>query len=134
MRGGQSWSIDVVIGVVIFLLVIGVFYALLTNSAKEDATDLKIASESVATKLTNDQKIGIITNEAVDKQKLVTLTKKTYLQLKQELGTDAEFCIFFENENGSVINITDAETGNTYIGIGSKKINISGIPCYEVTT
>jgi len=134
MRGGQSWSIDAVIGVLIFLLVIGVFYALLTNNAKEDTTDLKISSETIATKLTDDSKNSIVIDDTISQEKLVELAQKKYLELKKELSVNSEFCVFFKDERGSVINITYEEDGYTYtyVGIGSSKINVSGIPCKEV--
>jgi len=131
MRGGQSWSIDVVIGVLIFLLVIGVFYAILTNNTKEDTTDLKISSETVAEKLTSDPDVGFVTDESIDETKLWAFAEKEYLTLKKELGVNQEFCVFFEDENGNIINITNSTDG-TFVGIGSSSVTVGGIPCKEI--
>lgn len=139
MRGGQTWSIDVVIGVLVFLLVLGVFYALLMNNAQTDTTELKIASETIAEKLTSDTETGIVSGEAIDQEKLRAFAMEEYARLKQELGVNTEFCVFFEDENGNVVNITFNDTSTfpdgemvTAVGIGSDSISVANISCLEV--
>jgi Tfp pilus assembly protein PilO len=124
---GQAWSIDLVIGVLIFLLVIGLFYVLLIRNFDEDTSELEIASETIATKLV-DEEGGIISENQVNKDQLKALADKKYDDLKKELEIGTDFCIFLEDEEGNVINITDS-SGNSFVGIGSSKINISGSAC-----
>lgn len=137
---GQSWSMDLIIGVVIFLLAIGVIYAVLTSKAKEDITPLRIESEVVATKLTNSEstqtnELNVIKNNQLDIDKLSALTVKVqtpegYEALKAQLGIKNNFCIVLLDERGNVVYLTDA-TGKNYTGIGpsDNNFNISGIPC-----
>lgn len=131
---GQAWSIDLVIGVLIFLLVIGLFYVLLMKNFNKDTTELQIASETIATKIIDDKTpaaggVGIIKDERIDKNALEDLAGKDYETLKKEFGITSDFCIFLEDEDGNVINITNNSTKETFVGIGSSEINISGSPC-----
>ncbi len=137
---GQSWSMDLIIGVVIFLLAIGVIYAVLTSKAKEDITPLRIESEVVATKLVNSEptqsnELVIISNNQLDLAKLNTITEKAqtpegYEALKTQLGIKSDFCIVLLDERGNVVYLTD-NAGKQYTGIGPNDENfkISGTPC-----
>jgi flagellar basal body-associated protein FliL len=140
---GQSWSMDLIIGVVIFLLAIGVIYAVLTSKAKEDITPLRIESEVVATKLTTtesskDNELIVVTNNQLDEEKLTSLAEKAkttegYEALKAQLGVKNDFCIVLLDEKGNVVYLTD-NNGNKYTGIGPADDNfkISGTPCGKI--
>ena len=125
---GQAWSIDVVIGVLIFLIVIGLFYVLLIGNFKKDTTELQIASETIATKIVAPKGtgVGIMNNNQIEKDTLLNYTND-YEGLKSALGVSSDFCIFLEDEEGNVINISNST--HTVVGVGSSEINVSGSPC-----
>ena len=137
MRRGQAWSVDLVVGVLIFLLVIGLFYSLLSRNVNDDTTQLKIESETVANKLSDNAESSLITNGEVDLEKVKTFTEKGIEKLKADLGVSNDFCIFFEDDAGNVVPIVinDSGTQKIYYSIGSENINVSGCECgTEVTS
>ena len=136
---GQSWSMDLIIGVVIFLLAIGVIYAVLTSKAKEDTTPLRLESEAVATKLTTtdaaqNKDILVAQNNQLDINKLNNLTQEDYEKLKKELGVTNDFCIYLLDEKGNLVYLTTSSGNYTGIGPADSKFNISGVPCGKKIT
>ncbi len=127
---------DLIIGVVIFLLAVGVIYAVLTSKVKEDTTPLRVESEAVATKLTTaeatqNNDILVAQNNQLDILKLGSLTQEDYAKLKKELGVSNDFCIYLLDEKGNLVYLTDSSGNKKYTGIGpgDSKFNISGTPC-----
>ena len=136
-KKAQAWSIDLVIGVLIFLLVVGLFYATLTRNQSQDTTSIRIASETVATKLVNDPETSIVENNKVSSKKLKELIKQIKEEpdlVRQEFGIEGDFCIFFEDERGNLFPIfIDEDDGvDVYHGIGSDRINVTGISCGDI--
>jgi hypothetical protein len=117
---------DLIIGVVIFLLAVGVIYSLLSSKRSEDITPLRIESDVVATKLTTpessaNQDIAVAEENQLNIIKLENLTTAfPYEDLKQKLGVQNEFCIYLQDENGNVVYLRGAD-GKDYTGIGSGK-------------
>lgn len=126
---GQAWSMDLVIGVLIFLLVAGVIYAFLIDRDKNDITPLRIESEVIATKLTTDSSIAVAENNQLDVAQMITLSDEDYEQLKKQLGVNREFCVFLQDDRGNLVFIN--ASGKKVNGIGSStgEINLSGCPC-----
>lgn len=124
---------DLIIGVLVFMLAIGVVYSLLTGQQQEDVAPLRIESEVVATKLTSDQSLKVADSNKLDMSKLsslATLAEQNYTELKKELGIEHEFCIYVQDEEGNLIYI-DAGSGERFTGVGSgtSDVNLSNVPC-----
>ena len=132
---GQTWSMDLIIGVLIFMLAVGIIYALLVSKGKENTTPLRIESEVIATKLLEDPWIAVAPENQLDAKKLGNLTEFDYETLRQQFGSQHEFCIFIQDESGNITYIVDNQ-GRKYTGIGSGigDLNISGVPCGQVCT
>lgn len=131
---GQNWSLDLIIGIVIFLLAVGVIYSILASKNREDTTPLRTDSEIIATKLTTPEtstsaNILIATDNQLDIEKLKGLTTADYAKLKQDLGVQNDFCIYLQDEEGNVIYIEGSDGNYTGIGPGSPDLNLSGVPC-----
>lgn len=132
---GQTWSMDLIIGVLIFMLAMGVIYALLMSKTREDIAPLRIESEVIATKLTEDPYLQVAANNQLDAKRLGNLTEIDYETLRQEFGAQHEFCIFLKDESGNLTYIVDNQ-GRKYTGIGSGNgdLNLSGVPCGQICT
>jgi hypothetical protein len=132
---GQAWSMDLVIGVLIFFLAIGVIYTLLLNRNTADTTPLRLESEVVATKLTSDPALQVGENNVADPDRMVALAQRAaldYDQLKADLGVKNEVCIYLQDKDGNLIylvNSTDPTKRYNGIGPGSNELNLSGLPC-----
>jgi len=132
MRRGQAWSMDLIFGVIIFMLSIGVIYGILTSRQQNDVAAYRIESETIATKLAIDPRVQVTDGNQLDPAKLLALSKTSYDQLRADLGVQNDFCIFIEDEMGNIIYLVDPSDGTKYAGVGANSpemnftINCSG--------
>ena len=129
-RRGQMWSMDLVIGVLIFMLAVGVIYTLLMSRSRDDIAPLRIESKVIATKLSDDPTLKIADNNRIDTIKLNAIMDMSYDQLKTQFGVKDDFCIYLRDENGNLTYFIDNK-GNAWAGIGPRngQLNLSGTPC-----
>jgi len=125
-KRGQSWSFDIALAVVIFILTTITFFAF-SNS---DNTRKLGAVQSEAHYILEHAKaenspLQIVDNQEVDEMKLQQFASTNYEELKKEAGVTNDFCIYFEDEEGNVVPIEGSN------GIGSSSINVSGTPCTQ---
>jgi hypothetical protein len=125
---------DLVFGVLIFMLAVGVIYALFMSKDRDTTTPLRIESEVIAVKLSNDPLLRVTEENQLNIQKLNNLTTLGYEQLRTQLGVKNEFCIYLEDEQGNVVYIINGTNKYTGIGSGSAELNISGTPCGQICT
>ncbi|NOZ80927.1 MAG: hypothetical protein GXP63_04600 [DPANN group archaeon] len=132
-RTGQTWSTDLLLAAGLFLLTFAVFYYILgTGSSDTNLKNLKEESNLLPLKLIsgdgeNSRVIFIIDNK-VDTARLHAFANLSYTDIKNMLGLTSDFCIYFEDKNGNLINISKI-TGKPNPGIGSSRLNISNMPC-----
>ena len=131
MKKAQTWSLDVMIAIFIFIVVIiGFFYILDMSSKPNEAEKLKDEGETVPDILISSEtgkNQSAVLEKKVDEGKIDELVERSqtpegYENLKKELGIEGDFYIHFEDDEGNIIYINEsAET----IGIGSDKVNIT---------
>ena len=131
LKKGQNWSLDLVLGIIIFLLVLGVFYLLLSKSSSTDIKGMKDKGNSVLNFLDSDKSdssFAFIQGNSVNITKLETLynSPDEYEKLKQDLGLTGDFCIVLEDSNGRIVVLGD------YYGFGSQGLNVSGCLCGQI--
>ena len=80
--------------------------------------------------LTSQQNISgvFITGTKIDDQKLGEALNLSYENMKQLLGIQSDFCIYFEDEKGNVVPIRNK------MGIGSPLVNFSGKSCNDTVS
>lgn len=131
---GQTWSIDLIIGVIVFMLIIATFYAFIGSKSETSIENLKEDATVASTKLLAEDgsTSSIVRNGEIQKTDLDTLCDKTYNDVKAKLGIESEFCIYLEDANGNIIPCGSGI--NKKAGIGNNKdINISdNIRCGQV--
>ena len=129
MAKGQSWSMDLVIAVVIFGFIAVIFYSLLIIQQKPSIDDLQTRAQDLNQKL--EQNIPgcgvIIQNQTLTPQQVACLYNLSYPQLKTQLGISGEFCIYIKDSQGRlyVVNTTNGSKN----GFGSPQLVVSGQPC-----
>ena len=126
-RESQSWSIDIILGVIVFMAAFFVFYALLNADQGSKAGSLKKEASIIIKQVTSDGSlVRIIDGNEINVSRLNELKNLSYEELKGRLKIEGDFCIYMEDENGYVILIN-----NSYKGIGAATINLSGTPCSQ---
>jgi len=140
---GQSWSLDIILAFVIFVLIIGIFYALLSNNRGDKTQTLMLESSTVLSNLdaANGQKpnnLTIIDKGNIDETSLERLYNNTdYNALKKELGIKGDFCIYIVRQDGTLVAIKDDSTGQniTIGGFGNGNYTVNDAPCgYNLTS
>ena len=126
-KKAQSWSVDVVLGSIIFIVAFFAFYSLLNASTNPTVEDLKNDAAIVIREVAaDDSTLSIVHNNEINITKVMELKNYTYDELKRMMRIQSDFCIYLENEKGEIVLIN-----NSYKGVGAPSINISGTPCNE---
>jgi len=130
MKKAQTWSLDVIIAIFIFIVVvIGFFYIIDMSSKPNEAEKLKDEGETVPDILISSEtgeNQSTVLEKRVDEGKIDELveksqTKEGYENLKKELGIEGEFYIHFEDDEGNIIYINESDET---VGIGSHEVTI----------
>lgn len=128
---GQSWSLDIVLAFVIFVLIIAIFYTLLSNNKATKGEKLQIEAYNIANNLDEstgmNSNLAVISKGTVDANKLETLYKGDYNAIKNQFGIRGDFCIYLVNQDGILVPV---DTGGVFInGFGNGNLSINGHPC-----
>ncbi len=126
-KRGQSWSVDIIFGVIVFALIIGIFYAIISSDRMGRNDELYEESKAISLKFnsesTSSSEYRFVEDGAINKEKLEDLTNKDIDEIKEELGIKNKFCIYIIDQDGNLIPI------NNTAGIGYSDLNLSGTPC-----
>ena len=114
MKNSQAWSMDIMIAVVLFIGVIFAFYWIFSSNQESKEEELKEDATIVLENL----------NITEDISQIDELLLEDYTVLKRKLRVENEFCLYFEDEDGNLI-----ELGKAVVGKGSSDIELQGIPC-----
>ena len=123
----QAWSIDIVLGIIIFMAAFFLFYSIFNSNPNATASNLKEQASIIIKQTTTEgSAVAIVKNNEINVSKFNDLKNLSYDDLKRMLRVEGDFCIYLEDENGNVVLIN-----NSFRGIGSPKINLSGVPCSQ---
>tara|TARA_B100001964_G_scaffold4051_1_gene4407 strand:- start:747 stop:1058 length:312 start_codon:yes stop_codon:yes gene_type:complete len=101
---------------------LALFVIFKTSLAPPKAANLMQEAETVINILTNEKtEASLLTQNSLTEEKVENLD---YDEIKNIIGVENDFCIFFEDINGNLVKIDDMDPG-----IGSDKIYINGKPC-----
>lgn len=134
-KQGQSWSIDVIIGVIIFVLVIAIFYAVLSSDSEGGIESLQTDRENALTKIgigDNSEKLNLFDNGIINQSQYNQICDNyDYEQVKSILGIENDFCIFLEDEEGEIIPCGTGASKTWGIGNGKSYYLTPTIFCGE---
>ena len=126
-KKSQSWSIDIILAVVVFMGAFFLFYALLSEGPESKAKNLKNDASVIIKQVSSEgAPVNFLYKQQVNASRMNELKNLSYDELKRILNIEGDFCIYLEDENGDIIILN-----NSYKGIGSGNINISNTPCNE---
>jgi hypothetical protein len=127
----QVVSIDTMIATLLFIAAItGLLVYINVSTEKSKMDNIKKEADLIPNVIitSNRSDLSIMSMNRVDTGKLTQLSDREYDDLKSELGLKYDFCVYFEDRNGDVVNLTRV-IGRNEVGIGSSEASISGIPC-----
>ncbi|MEA3431035.1 MAG: hypothetical protein U9R08_07210 [Nanoarchaeota archaeon] len=128
-RKGQVFTGDLLVGIMIFLIAFGGIVVFLYYSETKVALpnlidDGKLVSRTV----TGAGGVGVRGEEGeIDLNKLRDLGEDNYTELKNDLGVRSDFCVFFLDLEGKMVDVG----GKYTIGSNGTEINVSGFKCGE---
>ncbi|MBS3109807.1 hypothetical protein J4227_04745 [Candidatus Woesearchaeota archaeon] len=136
-RKAQNWGMDVMIGIGIFVLGLGLFFYIVDKKSDDDnVSELlreteKMSQAMVASEININNPCAFIIGNKIDKLKLEQCSQD-YPYSKILLGIRNDYCVYFVDKDGNLINIS-AVTNKYGIGFGSTDINYTvldefGIP------
>ncbi len=142
MKKGQTFSLDLLIGLTVFLIIFISIFGFVTYISQESVpSKLKEESETILSSIeAQNSPVGFIENNLINPDKLNTIAHPdSYERMKGVIGTKYNFCIYFEDETGHILNFNGdiADTESDQVGIGDKSLDdeynlkINGVPCGE---
>lgn len=127
----QQWfDFNKAVILLILLAVIVIFRTALAPTqtpelSKEEKNDLAGEADIILGELTGgNAEVSLLDSNELMEEKVIGLEQMNYDELKDLLGVENDFCVFFEDATGDIMKVNDMETG-----IGSDKIYINGKPC-----
>lgn len=107
-KKAQTWSVDLVLGVVIFLLIVVIIYSLIASRPSKE-TQLRDDADKIYLYLNeneNNKDIPhLINGSAISEAELTKLYNTSYEQLKAELGITSDFCIVVISDNNAIVSV-----------------------------
>ena len=131
VKTAQTLSTDAIVAVVLFFLAaLMLFYLSGSEAGTRWSDKLQRDSDKLPSALSSEQNISSVFIEGtkVNEGKLGRTLDTSYETLKDQLGIDSDFCIYFEDEKGNIVPMRGK------VGIGSPLANISGNSCNATIT
>ncbi len=133
-KRGQSWSMDLVIAVVVFGFIAVIFYSLLMIQQKPSVDELRDRAQTIQERLAaGNAGCGAITeNQTITQDQLQCLYGKSGDELRQLLNVQGNFCIYIEDANNTVLVVRNSTTPLVYMtGVGDSALIVAGTNCGE---
>ncbi|MFT4311307.1 MAG: hypothetical protein ACMXX7_01635 [Candidatus Woesearchaeota archaeon] len=139
-KKAQIWSLDMLIGVAIFLIMISVFLAVIMFSSSGDMTNLRDQSDQIFIRLDSSRNPNanipqIFSDSGVSKEQIQQLYfNSNYEQIKSSLGVRDDFCIILLDDSGGIKGIEDPENPGVFkSSFGPSHIFVApGIRCGDI--
>lgn len=123
IRKSQTWSIDILVAVFIFVTIFIIFTGIMASmSDAERQKKLSERGDKITKILSTDNPISFIEGNKIDESRLKSIVGD-YDALEREFDY-SNFCVYFEDENGNIIPIE----GVTYNEDGSPALDANGNP------
>ncbi|MBN1645820.1 hypothetical protein JW868_02155 [Candidatus Woesearchaeota archaeon] len=127
-RKGQTWSIDLIIASVIFVLIITIFYALLSRGGNDKekllGDEAKHISSNIMVEAGGTNPCLFLDGNEIDRNVLSECYDPTKIQqFKQAANIKTKFCIYIEDQNGRIISV------NNMTGFGDSELLVGNQPC-----
>ncbi len=118
-RKAQTWSIEVFMAIMVFLIATVMFYAIIYTTPK--TKELNKEAELITKSVDSDAifQDGILTQDEAQ-----ALTGKSCNDLKIEFNTNKKICVYFKNQQGEIVPLS----GDMPV-VGCEGIKIGNVEC-----
>ena len=132
-KRGQTWSFDLVIAVILFIIVVAVFYAFLSSrndssGAQEQVDSAKSVSTQFICDAAKASPYCFIEDGSVVDEKLEDLPSFNYDDIRADMGVNGDFCVYMVvvDETGveRIVPFQD-QYGNQFAGFGNDNFNLA---------
>jgi len=123
-KRGQVWSIEMYVAVAVFLLALVLFYSIAVLKLKH-----KTFEENAGDILVSVSESPYMKDNEITSEEIRELLSMSCTELRKTFGTNKDICIYFKDNQGIYVNITE----NEYLGIGCEGLTISNVPCGNAT-
>lgn len=135
-KRAQTWSVDLIVGVVVFLLVVVVLFSILSTEQDEE-TMLRQEADRIYSTLDQratppqepDQLTPFVAGHSISQNELEIIFKEDYDDIKQQIGIRGDFCIVLVDQDNRILTFE----GKTSVGKGqdglAPRITDTGIVC-----
>ena len=125
MKKGQAWSIDAIVGVFLFVIIVmSVIAFTISKAHSQEMTKLQEDGSKLFSSLSGN--LNIIKERKIDPDALADLSGKSYEELKDEFNIRSDFCIYFVDDQGNLVFLDEL---GSKVGLGSPDVLINNIPC-----
>jgi hypothetical protein len=107
----------------LWLLLIVMFFIIFV-SVLTQKNELQEEAETILDELMDDKEHSFAQNNIIHEGKLEKVSGMSYRELKNSLNVKNDFCVYFEDENGNLVEVKDGIRS-----IGSDVIKVNGVPC-----
>lgn len=132
-KKGQTWSVDLVLGVVIFLLVVVLIYSLIASSTTKES-QLRDDADKIYLYLNeNENNLNIpnvVNGSSISQEELDLLFSEDYDILKEKLGITSDFCIILITDNNALV--PNSTGGKRSIGNGEDVMIAPNTYCGDI--
>jgi len=119
----KEWfSFESAVALILVLSVLVVLKSFFTLPESVTRLSLEQDAANVLSQLTNGP-LKFLESDQILEEKIRELSVRNYVELKEMLGIESDFCIFFEDSAGNIIDIEEVSR------MGSDKILVNGLPC-----
>jgi hypothetical protein len=123
----QAWSMDAMVAVGLFIFAVMMLYYFIGSGSDAKLNDVVYEEGKAIPELLSslqNNSLSFIVAGSVDRGKLERFANLSYNETKKSFGLTSDFCIYFEDEAGNLVNISGG-----LVGIGSEKGRINGKEC-----
>jgi ABC-type glycerol-3-phosphate transport system permease component len=120
-RRGQNWTVDLLVGVIIFLSIALFFYTMTQSNLSQDTTFTQSADPLIDQLNAQNYPEGYnatpvpLQGYTVDRDELKALFAENYSEIKAELNFDNEFCMVL-TRNDSLVSLNVSGTEQYSVG------------------
>lgn len=104
----------------IFIIALIILILSVLNPHQKEYQEAKKISE----KLMSEEGYNLVSGNVIVEEKLDQVIKTPYNELKHNLKVTKDFCVYFEDSDGNIIELRSGIKG-----IGSDEIMLNGQPC-----